>query len=106
MHIKASYIKKASYLHRGRAVYHYIGRIPRDIRPHYKTDQLYFSLRAQSRTAANRISKSISQKLDDYWLGIRLQKIDIPNIAIIDLENSSLKNGLSLSPGNSALFKP
>ena len=92
-----SYIKQASYLHRRGAVYQYIRRIPCDIRPHYKTDQLYFSLRTRSCTAANRISKSISQKLDDFWLGIRLQKIDIPKIAIIDLDNSSLKNGPSLS---------
>ena len=92
-----SYIKQASYLHLRGAVYQYIRRIPCDIRPHYKKDQLYFSLRTRSRTAANRISKSITQKLDEYWLGIRLQKIDIPKIAIIDLNNSSLKNGPSLS---------
>ena len=97
MHIKVSYIKQALYIHKRGGVYQYIRRIPCDIRPHYKTDQLYFSLRTRSRTAANRISKSISQKLDDYWLGIRLQKIDIPKIAIIDLDNSSLKNGPSLS---------
>ena len=54
-------------------------------------------MRTRSRTAANRISKSITQKLDEYWLGIRLQKIDIPKIAIIDLNNSCLKNGRSLS---------
>ena len=92
-----SYIKQASYLHLRGAVYQYIRRIPCDIRPHYKKDQLYFSLRTRSRTAANRISKSITQKLDDYWLGIRLQKIDIPKIAIIGLNNSCLKNGPSLS---------
>ena len=97
MHIKVSYIKQASYLHLRGAVYQYIRRIPCDIRSHYKTNQLYFSLRTRSRTSANRIAKSLTQKLDDYWLGIRLQKIDIPTIAIIDLDNSSLKNGRSLS---------
>ena len=40
-----SYIKQASYLHKRGGVYQYIRRIPCDIRPHYKTDQLYFSLR-------------------------------------------------------------
>ena len=92
-----SYIKQASYLHLRGAVYQYIRRIPCDIRPHYKTDQLYFSLRTRSHTAANRIPKSISQKLDDYWLGIRLQKIDIPKIAVIGFDNSSHKNGPALS---------
>ena len=92
-----SYIKQASYLHRRGAVYQYIRRIPCDIRSHYKTDQLYFSLRTRSRTSANRIAKSLTQKLDDYWLGIRLQKIDIPKIAVIGFDNSSHKNGPALS---------
>ena len=92
-----SYIKQASYLHLRGAVYQYIRRIPCDISPHYKTDQLYFGLRTKSHTAANRVSKSIRLKLDDYWLGTRLQKIDIPKIDIIDLDNLSLKNGPSLS---------
>ena len=92
-----SYIKQASYLHRRGAVYQYIRRTPCDIRPYYKTNQLYFSLRTTSLLSANRIAKSITQKLDDYWLGIRLQKMDIPKIAVVDLENTSLKNGPSLS---------
>ena len=92
-----SYIKQASYLHRRGAVYQYIRRVPCDIRPYYKTNQLYFSLRTTSLLSANRIAKSITQKLDDYWLGIRLQKMDIPKIAVVDLENTSLKNGPSLS---------
>jgi len=54
-------------------------------------------LRTKSHTAANRVSKSIRLKLDDYWLGSRLQKIDIPKIDIIDLDNLSLENGPSLS---------
>ena len=90
-----SYIKQASYLHRRGALYQYTRRIQCDIKPHYKKDQLYFSLRTRSRTAANRISKSITQKLDEYWLGIRLKKLDIPKIAMIDLNNSCLKDGPS-----------
>ena len=45
-----SYIKQASYLHRRGAVYQYIRRVPCDIRPYYKTNQLYFSLRTTSPT--------------------------------------------------------
>ena len=95
-----SYIKQASYLHRRGAVYQYISRVPCDIRPHYKKDRLYFSLRTRSLLSANRIAKSITQKLENYWLGIRLQKIDIPKIAVFNLENTSLKTGLPLSQAN------
>ena len=97
MHIKVSYIKQASYIHKRGGVYQYIRRIPCDIRPHYKTDQLYFSLRTGSFVSANRLSRSITQKLDDYWLGIRLQKIDIPKIAIINTSEPVPENGPPLS---------
>ena len=97
MHIKVSYIKQASYIHKRGGVYQYIRRIPCDIRSHYKTGQLYFSLRTGSFVSANRLSKSITQKLDDYWLGIRLQKIDIPKIAIINTSEPVPENGPPLS---------
>ncbi|MDC0999349.1 tyrosine-type recombinase/integrase [Alphaproteobacteria bacterium] len=92
-----SYIKQASYIHKRGGVYQYIRRIPCDIRSHYKTDQLYFSLRTGSFVSANRLSRSITQKLDDYWLGIRLQKIDIPKIAIINASEPIPENGPPLS---------
>ena len=92
-----SYIKQASYIHKRGGVYQYIRRIPCDIRSHYKTDQLYFSLRTGSFVSANRLSRSITQKLDDYWLGIRLQKIDIPKIAIINTSEPIPENGPALS---------
>ena len=92
-----SYIKQASYIHKRGGVYQYIRRIPCDIRSHYKTDQLYFSLRTGSFVSANRLSRSITQKLDDYWLGIRLQKIDIPKIAIINASETIPENGPALS---------
>ena len=38
---------------------------------------------------ANRAMKSINQRLDNYWLGLRLQKIDIPAISVLKT------NGLS-----------
>jgi len=37
-------------------------------------------LKIKSSKAANRSAASISQRLDDYWLGLRLQKLDIPAI--------------------------
>ena len=95
-----SYIKQASYIHKRGRVYQYIRRIPCDIRAHYKTDQLYFSLRTGSFVSANRLSKSITQQLDDYWLGIRLQKIDIPKImgkSTVERVFSSIRSIINLA---------
>ena len=51
------------------------------------------SLRTKSNGVAIRATKSICQRLDDYWLGLRLQKMDIPAIHLVssneDLDDSS-----------------
>ena len=46
-------------------------------------DRISMSLRTKSNGVAIRASKSICQRLDDYWLGLRLQKIDIPAIHLV-----------------------
>ena len=61
-------------------VYYYVRRIPCDLTSFYSVKRLCFSLKAKSLKAANRSAASISQRLDDYWLGLRLQKLDIPAI--------------------------
>ena len=61
VHVKVSYIKQVSYIHKRGGIYQYIQRIPYDIRSHYKTNQLYFSLRTGSFYSANRLSKFITK---------------------------------------------
>ena len=61
-------------------VYYYVRRIPCDLTSFYLVKRLCFSLKTKSLKAANRSAASISQRLDDYWLGLRLQKLDIPAI--------------------------
>ncbi len=57
-------IKQASYLNRRGAVHQYIRRIPCDIRPHYKSDQLYFSLQTGQFVAAHQCRKNFSNVLN------------------------------------------
>ena len=47
---------------------------------YYDKCRLYFSLRTQSKVWAIRDAQSITQRLDDYSMGVRLQKLDIPKI--------------------------
>ena len=64
-------------------VYYYVRHIPYDLASVYSVTRLCFSLKTKSLKAAIRTSKSVSQRLEDYWLGLRLQKMDIPAIQII-----------------------
>ena len=63
-------------------VYYYVRHIPYDLIAYYNVSRLCFSLKTKSLKAAIRASKSVSQRLEDNWLGLRLQNMDIPAIQI------------------------
>ena len=64
-------------------VFYYVRRVPLDLAEHYSVKRLCFSLRTKSYKSAIHASKSVSQRFEDYWLGLRLQKIDIPALQLI-----------------------
>ena len=64
-------------------VYYYVRHIPYDLASVYSVTRLCFSLKTKSASAAVRVSKSINQRLEDYWLGLRLQNMDIPAIQVV-----------------------
>jgi integrase len=64
-------------------VYYYVRRVPYDLTLHYDVKRLCFSLKTKSASVATRASKSINQRLEDYWLGLRLQNMDIPAIQVV-----------------------
>ena len=78
-------------------VYYYVRRVPHDLAPHYDVKGLCFSLKTKSASAAICASESINQRLEDYWLGLRLQNIEIPAIQVVKSSDSSVDDGLLLS---------
>ena len=64
--------------------YYFVRRVPDDVKSYYSSDRISMSLRTKSNGVAVRASKSICQRLDDYWLGLRLQKMDIPSIHLVN----------------------
>ena len=63
--------------------YYFFKRVPYDLKSYYSVKRLCFSLKTKSYSSALRITKSVLQRLDDYWLGVRLQKMDIPAIHLV-----------------------
>ena len=57
--------------------------MPSDVRQHYRSDRVSISIRTKSEATATRSAKSISQRLDDYWNGLRLQKMDVPALHLV-----------------------
>ena len=68
------------HIHRRGDVYYFVRRIPPDVRELHVGHRFYFSLRTRSETAAIRAANSINQRLESYWMGLRLEKLSIPSL--------------------------
>jgi integrase len=89
---KVMYTNASQYVFNRDGVFYYIRRVPHDVRQHYASSRISFSLRTKSLRSAARTASSVTQRLEDYWLGLRLQQMDIPAIHLVkadDVENNS-----------------
>ena len=78
-------------------IYYYVRRAPYDLTSYYDVKRLCFSLKTKSASAAVRASKSINQRLEDYWLGLRMQNMDIPAIQAVRRSDNLQDNTIKLS---------
>ncbi len=78
-------------------VYYYVRHIPYDLIAYYNVSRLCFSLKTKSLKAAIRVSKSVTQRLEDYWLGLRPQNMDIPAIQVVRNNDNHQDNTIYLS---------
>ena len=78
-------------------VYYYVRRVPCDLASYYDVLRLCFSLKTKSLKAAIRASRSVTQRLEDYWLGLRLQNMDIPAIQVVKSSDVHKNDTLLLS---------
>ena len=82
---KAMYKDAHQYVADRDGVFYYVRRVPLDVRQHYVSSRISFSLRTKSHQSALRAARSVTQRLDDYWLGLRLQQMDIPAIHLVQV---------------------
>ena len=93
MHNKSS----DKFLYNRDGVYQFIRRIPVDLSDHYGSSRIQISLKTKNISVANRSARSITQRLDDYWLGLRLQKMDIPAINLLRTDSNHTNNSFVLT---------
>ncbi len=70
--------KEASFLCRKRGVYYLSKQVPCDIKAHYSRQRVVICLKTKSKGAAERLTKSLLQRLEDYWLSLRLSRMALP----------------------------
>ena len=87
-----------SYLYKKCGVYYFSKRIPNVIKQYYKNDRIVICLKTKSNISAIRASKSIYQKLDNYWTSIRLTNIQVP------AQHMLLRKQLDKSKSNAPLL--
>ena len=95
--LKMMYINDVKHLYERDGVFYFVRRVPVDVLPYYSSNRISISLKTKSATAAIRASKSINQRLEDYWLGLRLQNMDIPAIQVVRGSNDLQNNTIHLS---------
>jgi len=77
------YQRVAQYLWLKGETYYFNRRVPKDLKGHYKASRIVLCLKTTKKDTALRSAKSISQRLEDYWLSLRLAKIDIPALHLV-----------------------
>ena len=90
--LKMTYKIFPSYIRNRDGIYHFIRRIPVNLQGHYRSDRVCLSLRTKSEPKALQVAGSISQRLDDYWSGLRLQKMDVPAIHLLISDNDDARH--------------
>ena len=89
---KMMYKKEELYLTTRNSIFYFVRKVPTDLIQYYSSNRISFSLKTKSKLKALRVYSTVKQKLDDYWLGLRLQKIDIPQILIAKDEVNSQRD--------------
>jgi integrase len=72
-----------SYLYQKRGVYYFSKQVPCDIRQHYSRDRIVICLLTKSSSKAMRSCQSILQRLEDYWMSLRLSAMPLPGQHLI-----------------------
>jgi len=81
------------------STYYFNRHIPRDVRSYYKSNRVIICLKTKRRFEALRAAKSIAQRLEDYWLSLRIANIDIPGLHLIrnNLQTTTNSSCMKLS---------
>ena len=77
------YQRVAHYLWLKGDTYYFNRRVPKDMQGHYKASRIVICLKTTRKDTATRSARSIAQRLEDYWLSLRLSKLDVPGLHLL-----------------------
>ena len=77
------YHNSASYLWIKGATYYFNRRVRKDIQSYFSSSRIVICLKTSRRDSALRTARSIAQRLENYWMSLRLANIDLSKYLII-----------------------
>lgn len=98
-----SLLLSVPYTYRKDGIYYLQRYVPEDVRQHYKTNRISFSLRTKSARDAMALARSASAKLEAYWHSLRLAYGEVPAQHLVALrdqgqrEQAKVEQSLGLS---------
>ena len=84
------YKQDPTYLWLKGSTYYFNRRVPKDVQAHYKASRIVICLKTSRKDQAIRAAKSIAQRLEDYWMSLRLANLDIPAFHLLRGEPQKL----------------
>ena len=81
------------YTYRKDGVFYFSKQVPNDVRSYYSKQRIVLCLRTKSSTQAQRASKAVLAKLEDYWLKLRIKDLDVPASHLLN-ESLSVTAGM------------
>ena len=91
------YKQDPTYLWLNGNTYYFNRHIPFDIQPHYKSSRLVICLKTACRVRAKQAARSIAQRLEDYWISLRLANLDILAFHLLRSEPQKLSQSSCMS---------
>ena len=85
------------YVYQRGTTYYFVRRVPKDVQEYYKSSRIAICLKTSRKDRAVRAGMSIAQRLEDYWLSLRLSKLDIPALHLLRDEPLSASTSSSMT---------
>lgn len=83
-------------------VFYFSRRIPNELKRHYTSPRIAYSLRTKSSTIAEARAKRAAEQLDEYWYHLRCRDAALPGKHLLRLQQSSVAEAVVPSPAVSS----
>ena len=104
MHFILTYISN-DYLTTRNGIYYFQRRVPKDVRSHYKSYSIAFSLKTRTRKIALRAASVLSFQLDEYWMTLRVNQLASIHCKKLQTSFNNTSSGTTFSDAKDLYLK-